>query len=91
MEVQGDPYRAGHWLGDEMLERAERILSVIDDSPHTPIEVAFAWILSHQVVSSVIAGASTEAQVLMNASTSDVDLDRGLLKALSEASLVAHL
>ena len=91
MEVQGDPYRAGHWLGDEMLERAERILSVIDDSPHTPIEVAFAWILSHRVVSSVIAGASTKAQVLMNASTGDVDLDRGLLEALSEASLVGHL
>jgi len=88
MEVQADPFRAGHWLGEAMLNRAERVLSVIDDSPHSPIDVAFAWLLSHTTVSSVIAGASTPEQVAMNARTGDVQLSDDLVIALDAASAV---
>jgi len=88
MEVQADPFRAGHWLGEPMLSRAERVLSVIDDSSYSPIDVAFAWLLSHATVSSVIAGASTPEQVAMNARAGDVQLSDDLVIALNAASAV---
>jgi aryl-alcohol dehydrogenase-like predicted oxidoreductase len=88
MEQQGDPYRAGHWLGAEMLERTERVMAVIDESPYSPVDVAFAWLLAQPSVSSVIAGASSAAQVAMNAATSEVVLDAELLHALNVASTV---
>lgn len=36
---------------------------------HTILELAFAWLLGHEVVSSVIAGATTVEQVKTNAAT----------------------
>lgn len=38
---------------------------------HTILELAFAWLLGHPVVSSVIAGATSPEQVRANAATAD--------------------
>ncbi len=86
MEVQADPFRAGHWLGQPMLDRAERVLQVIDDTPYTPVDVAFSWLLSNPLVASVIAGASNTEQVQVNAATANVTIDPALLAALDVAS-----
>jgi aryl-alcohol dehydrogenase-like predicted oxidoreductase len=36
---------------------------------HTILELAFAWLLGHEVVSSVIAGATSPEQIAANAAT----------------------
>ena len=42
----------------------------------TLVDLAFAWLLAHPAVSSVIAGAMTEEQVISNANAADWILDR---------------
>ena len=59
---------------------------MIDDTDYTPVEVAFAWLLSNPLVASVIAGASNTEQVQVNAATANVTIDPALLAALDVAS-----
>ncbi len=62
----------GQLQGDE---RARAILSQLDafanEHGHSVLDLAFAWLLAHPSVSSVIAGAMNEEQVEGNASTCD--------------------
>ncbi len=51
----------------ERLERLERLITFAEARGHTILELAFGWLLSHKVVSSVIAGATSAAQVEGNA------------------------
>ena len=51
----------------ERLERLERLITFSESRGHTILELAFAWLLSRKVVSSVIAGATSAAQVEANA------------------------
>ncbi len=51
----------------ERLERLERLITFAEARGHTILELAFGWLLSHKVVSSVIAGATSAAQVEANA------------------------
>ena len=72
-EVPGSARRmVGQLQGDE---RARAVLSRLDayanEHGHTVLDLAFAWLLAHPAVSSVIAGAMTEEQVAGNAATSD--------------------
>ena len=41
------------------------------------LELAFAWLLGHPVVSSVIAGATKPEQVAANAATGGLEADPG--------------
>jgi aryl-alcohol dehydrogenase-like predicted oxidoreductase len=45
----------------------EKLIRFAESRGHTILELAFAWLLSHKVVSSVIAGATSAAQVEANA------------------------
>ncbi len=72
-EVPGSARRmVGQLQGDE---RARVVLSRLDayanEHGHTVLDLAFAWLLAHPAVSSVIAGAMTPEQVAGNAATSD--------------------
>ena len=62
----------GQLQGDE---RARDVLSRLDafanEHGHSLLELAFAWLLAHPAVSSVIAGAMNEEQVVANAATAD--------------------
>ena len=51
----------------ERLERLERLITFAEARGHTILELAFGWLLSHKVVSSVIAGATSTTQVEGNA------------------------
>ena len=51
----------------ERLERLERLITFAETRGHTILELAFGWLLSHKVVSSVIAGATSAGQVEGNA------------------------
>jgi aryl-alcohol dehydrogenase-like predicted oxidoreductase len=49
------------------LEMVERLRAFAESRNHSILELAFGWLLAQPVVASVIAGARTPEQVLMNA------------------------
>ena len=56
-------------MTDANFERIEALEAWAKERGHTILELAFAWLLGHEVVSSVIAGATTPEQVKTNAAT----------------------
>ena len=77
--------RRGHWLSDELLDRVESIRSIGDAHGVSMLSLAFSWLLSHDPVASVIAGATSPAQVRANAGA-PVALDPAVLAELDRAS-----
>jgi aryl-alcohol dehydrogenase-like predicted oxidoreductase len=61
--------RAAAALKDENFDRLDRLTGWAQERGHTLLELAFAWLLGHPVVSSVIAGATKPEQVAANAVT----------------------
>jgi aryl-alcohol dehydrogenase-like predicted oxidoreductase len=59
------PY--GHLLNDRNLEIVEALIAFAEARGHTILEMAISWLLRHDVVSSVIAGATLPDQVRANA------------------------
>jgi len=57
-------------LSDKNFDKVEKLEDWARERGHTILELAFAWLLGHEVVSSVIAGATTPEQVKTNAATS---------------------
>jgi aryl-alcohol dehydrogenase-like predicted oxidoreductase len=55
-------------LSDENLDKVEKLIAFAEAHGHTILELAFSWLLSRSVVSSVIAGATSPEQVRANAS-----------------------
>lgn len=47
-------------------EKVEKLTAIAEGRGHTLLELAFSWLLSHSVVASVIAGATTPEQVESN-------------------------
>jgi aryl-alcohol dehydrogenase-like predicted oxidoreductase len=56
-------------LNDRNFDKVEKLTAWAEDRGHTILELAFAWLLGHEVVSSVIAGATSPEQVRINAAT----------------------
>ncbi|MGZ3403418.1 MAG: aldo/keto reductase [Caulobacteraceae bacterium] len=56
-------------MSDRNFDKVEKLEAWADERGHTILELAFAWLLGHEVVSSVIAGATTPEQVKTNAAT----------------------
>lgn len=52
----------------------EALIQFAESKGHTILELAFAWLLSHRVVASVIAGASRAEQVRANAKAAEWQL-----------------
>jgi aryl-alcohol dehydrogenase-like predicted oxidoreductase len=59
--------RKAHWLSDELRSRVDTLIAYGDEQSVSLLTFAFSWLLSHAAVSSVIAGASSAAQVSANA------------------------
>ncbi len=59
--------RASGAMSTENFDKVERLTAWADKHGHSLLELAFAWLLARPVVSSVIAGATTAAQVRSNA------------------------
>jgi aryl-alcohol dehydrogenase-like predicted oxidoreductase len=62
-----DPDRSVHWLGDELQSKVAALLAYAESIGVPILSLAFSWLLSHDAVSSVIAGASNADQVRANA------------------------
>lgn len=56
-------------MSDANFDRVEALEVWAGERGHTILELAFAWLLGHEVVSSVIAGATSAEQVRTNAAT----------------------
>lgn len=56
-------------LTEENFDRVETLIDFAESRGHTLLELAFSWLLAHRVVASVIAGATSAAQVRANASS----------------------
>lgn len=57
--------------GFDLLESLEKFAS---DRGHSMVELAFAWLLAHPEVSSVIAGATRVEQIVQNAAAAEWEL-----------------
>jgi aryl-alcohol dehydrogenase-like predicted oxidoreductase len=77
------PERSKHWLSDEFSERVGALLAFADEAHVSILTLAFSWLLSHGPVSSVIAGASSPAQVLANAAAVQ-DLSADVIARLND-------
>ena len=58
-------------LSDKNFDKLEKLDAWAGDHGHSLLELAFAWILGHGVVSSVIAGATKVEQIEANAKGAD--------------------
>jgi aryl-alcohol dehydrogenase-like predicted oxidoreductase len=58
-------------MSDRNFDKVEKLEAWAGERGHTILELAFAWLLGHEVVSSVIAGATSPEQVKANAATAD--------------------
>lgn len=61
--------RGAQALSDANFDKIEALEAWAKARGHTLLELAFAWLLGHEAVSSVIAGATTPEQVNTNAAT----------------------
>jgi aryl-alcohol dehydrogenase-like predicted oxidoreductase len=59
--------RVGALLADERFEVVERLDAFASDHGHTLLELALSWLASRPLVASIIAGATSPAQVRANA------------------------
>ncbi len=58
-------------LSDKNFDKVEKLEAWANERDHTILDLAFAWLLGHDVVSSVIAGATSVEQINANAATAD--------------------
>ncbi len=72
-------------LRDEVLEPVQRFCKLARDAGHSPAEVALAWVLRNDNISSAIIGATRPSQVEENARAADLTLDDDLVAAIDEA------
>jgi len=59
------------FVSDERLDAVEELIAFAESRGHTILELAFAWLLAHRPVSSVIAGATRPEQVRANAAAAE--------------------
>ena len=58
-------------LSNENLSLVEELVHFAESRNHTVLELAFAWLLAHPAVASVIAGATKPEQIRANAATAN--------------------
>jgi aryl-alcohol dehydrogenase-like predicted oxidoreductase len=71
-------------LSDKNFDKVEKLAGWAEERGHTILELAFAWLLGHPVVSSVIAGATSVEQVQANAATAAWALTPEEVKEVSD-------
>ena len=77
------PERSAHWRSDELMTRVGTLIDFADAIKTPLLTLAFSWLLSHHQVRSVIAGASTPAQIQANVAAA-VPLSGDVVSELNE-------
>ncbi|MHB8509329.1 MAG: aldo/keto reductase family protein [Candidatus Dormibacteria bacterium] len=73
------------WLNDQVLEAVQRLKPIAEGLGVTTAQLALAWVLRQQNVTSAITGASRPDQVDENVKATEVHLDAATLAAIDEA------
>ena len=73
------------WLSDEVLTAVQRLRPLADQAGLTMAQLAVAWVLANDNVSSAIVGATRPEQLRDTVAASGVRLEADLLKAVDEA------
>lgn len=74
--------RRAEILSDRNLSVVDALTGFAEERGHTLLELAFAWLLAHPEVPSVIAGASSAEQIRTNAAAGDWSLTTEELAAV---------
>ncbi|GAA2354026.1 aldo/keto reductase family protein [Saccharopolyspora halophila] len=72
------------YLRDEVLERVQQLRPLADEVGLSPAQLAVAWVLQNDNVSSAIVGASRPEQVGENVQAAGVELDADFLARMDE-------
>jgi voltage-dependent potassium channel beta subunit len=73
-----------HYFTQEVLDAVARLQPVAEEAGCSMAQLALAWCLRQEAVSSVIVGATKPSHVEDNAAASDLVLDPGALAAVDE-------
>ncbi|WP_432949173.1 aldo/keto reductase family protein [Kribbella sp. CA-253562] len=84
-DTKGGANMIGRWLKDDVLERVQELQPIADEAGLSLSQLAIAWVLQNQNVSSAIIGASRPEQVTENVKAAGVKLDDALLKRIDES------
>jgi aryl-alcohol dehydrogenase-like predicted oxidoreductase len=71
-------------LNDEVLDKVEKLIAFAESRDRTILALAFSWLLTREVVSSVIAGATKPEQVKANANAATWDLTEADLEEVNQ-------
>jgi aryl-alcohol dehydrogenase-like predicted oxidoreductase len=82
--ARGDGFMS-QYLGDDVLERVQRLGPIADGLGITTAQLALAWVLHEPNVASAIVGASRLEQLRDNAAASGVALDGDTVQAIEDA------
>ncbi|MBT2447845.1 aldo/keto reductase family protein [Streptomyces sp. ISL-43] len=75
----------GAFMGEDVLERVQRLVPLAREAGLTMAQLAVAWTLQNPNVAAAIVGASRPEQVRSNAEAAGITLDAGLLERIDEA------
>ena len=70
-------------MNDENLEIVEKLRAFAESRDHTLLELAVSWLIERPMVASVIAGATTPAQVKANVAAAGWDMTEAEIQAIN--------
>ena len=73
------------WMKDDVLSAVQKLVPIAQSLDLTMGQLALAWALANENVTSVIMGATKPKQVKDNAKASGIKLSEQVLKAIDEA------
>ena len=76
--------RAAQALSDKNFDKVDKLTAWAQARGHTILDLAFAWLLGHPSVPSVIAGATKPEQIAANVATADWKLTRAEVEEVSK-------
>ncbi len=71
-------------LNDASLSKVEELIGFAESESHSILDLAFSWLLTRPMVASVIAGATTAAQVKANAAAAEWDIPESTLDDINQ-------
>lgn len=74
-----EEWAKGRFFNDENIEKVRQLKTIADELGITRAQLALAWVLRHEGVSSVITGATRPEQVLDNVKAADVELSADVI------------
>jgi aryl-alcohol dehydrogenase-like predicted oxidoreductase len=72
------------WMSNDVLERVQQLVPLAEEAGLSMAQLAVAWVLQNDNVTSAIIGASRPEQVFDNAAASGVKLDADLLTKIDD-------